>query len=70
MNLRDNQITVGEILDYPPALAVLRRRFGFWMNHPKVASNRSLTLAQLIQKTGAFVSPQVIQETLAELKKL
>ncbi len=70
MDLRNNQITVGEILDYPPALAVFQRRFGRWADHPKVASSRALTLAQLLQMAGAILPKQVIQDTLQELKRV
>ncbi len=70
MDLRNNTITVGEILDYPPAMTVFRRRFGRWANHPMVANSRTLTLAQLIQMAGAVLPQKVIQDTLAELRQI
>lgn len=70
LELHNNRITVGEILDYPPAQAVFRRRFGKWANHPLVATSRSLTLAQLIQMAGAVLPQKTIQETLAELERV
>ena len=47
MDLRQNQITVGELLQNPRARAVFQRRFGKWMKHPMVQAAHSLTLAQL-----------------------
>ena len=47
MDLRQNQITVGELLQNPRARAVFQRRFGKWMKHPMVQAAHSLTLKSL-----------------------
>lgn len=70
MDLRNNQITVGELLDYPPAKAVLLRRFGSWLSYPVVVQSRSLPLSQVMQRASVILSPRVIQDTLEELKKI
>ena len=55
MDLRNQTITVGELLDDPKSRAVFQRRFGKLMKHPMVGAARSLTLRQLAEidkKTG------------------
>ena len=70
MDLKNNTITVGKLLDNPKAKAVFQRRFGKWMKHPMVAAGRSLTLAQLIELAGVYLPKKVVEETLKELKEL
>ena len=70
MDLKNNAITVGKLLDDPKARAVFQRRFGKWMKHPMVAAGRSLTLGQLIELAGVYLPKKVIEETLKELKEL
>ena len=70
MNLRNNQITVGELLDDPRSAAVFQRRFGRWMKHPMVAAGRSLTLAQLMELAGVYLPQKIIQDTCKELQML
>lgn len=70
MDLKNNKITVGELLDHPGARGVLTRRFPMVMKKPLTGAARTVTLEQLV----AFVSPYlpgiVINDTLKELKKL
>ena len=70
MNLNNNKITVGELLDDPKARAVFQRRFGKWMKHPMVAASRSLTLNQLMEMAGVWLPKKTIQETWQELSRL
>ena len=70
MDLKNDQITVGELLDDPGARAVFQRRFGKWMKHPVVNASRSLTLEQLTAMAGAWLPKKTIRDTLEELKKL
>ena len=70
MDLKNNSITVGQLLDDPRARAVFQRRFGKWMKHPMVTAGRSLTLAQLIELAGVYLPRKVIDDTLKELKAL
>ena len=70
MDLRNHTITVAELMKNPAAMAIFRRRFGKLVNHPMVSASRSLTLAQLIEMSGAFLPRKVINDTLEELKKL
>ena len=70
MDLKNNSITVGQLLDDPRARAVFQRRFGKWMKHPMVTAGRSLTLAQLTELAGVYLPRKVIDDTLKELKAL
>ncbi len=70
MNLRNNKITVGELLDYAPAKAVFQRRFPMVMRHPRVGASRTVTLEQIIAFAGAYVSKKTIQDTLEELRRV
>ena len=70
MDLKNNAITVGELLDDERAQAVFRRRFGKWMKHPMVAAGRSLTLAQLMELAAVYLPKKVIEETRKELAQL
>jgi len=70
MDLKKNHITVGELLNYAPAKAVFQRRFPLVMRSPLVKSSQSMTLEQLIAAARPYVSQQVIQETLNELRRV
>lgn len=70
MNLKNNTITVGELLDNPAALGVFQRRFGRLIKHPIVGASRSLTLAQLTEMAAVYLPKRTIEETLNELKNL
>ena len=70
MNLRNNQISVRELIAQPKAKAVFERRFGKWMKHPLFAAAQGLSLGQLAEMAGVYLPQTVIQETLNELKEL
>ena len=70
MDLKNNRITVGELLDDPRSHAVFQRRFGQWMKHPMIQAGRSLTLAQLMDLAKVYLPPKTIQDTWNELKNL
>jgi len=70
MDLKNQKITVGELLDDPRSRAVFQRRFGHLMNSPLVRAGRSLTLEQLVALAGTKLPRQVIQETLEELRRV
>jgi len=70
LDLRNQTITVGELLDDPKARAVFQRRFGTLMRHPMVGAARTLTLRQLAEMAAVYLSPKVIQDTLRELERL
>ena len=70
MDLRDQTITVGELLDDPRSRGVFQRRFGYLMNSPLAQAGRSLTLEQLIALAGTKLPQKVIRDTLEELRQL
>ena len=70
MNLRQNQITVKELLADPRSRAVFENRFGKWMKHPLLGAAHSLTLAQLMDLAKVYLPQSVIRETLEELQRL
>lgn len=70
MDLKDNRITVGELLDNEKSRAVFQRRFGKWMKHPMLVAGRSLTLTQLMELAKVYLPQSVIQDTWMELKNL
>lgn len=70
MNLRQHQITIGEMLDYPGCRAVLNRRFPFVFKKNFNQAAKSVTLEQLLALVGGFLPPKVVRDTLNELEKL
>ena len=70
MDLRNQTITVGELLDNPKSRAVFQRRFGKLMRHPMVGAARTLTLKQLAEMAAVYLPQKTIQETLRELQQL
>ena len=70
MDLRNQKITVGELLDNPKSQAVCQRRFGKFMKHPMVGAARSLTLSQLAEMAAVYLPQKTIQDTLRELEQL
>ena len=69
MDLKRNQITVGELLDLPGARAVFQRRFPMLMKHPMLGAARTITLEQILSVAQAYVSQKKIDETLSELRR-
>ncbi len=69
MELRRNQITVGELLDHPGCRKVLQRRFPMLFKHPILGAARSITLEQILSVAQAYVSPKKIEETLNDLRQ-
>ena len=70
MNLKNNRITVGELLDYAPAKAVIQKRFPMVMRHPLVGAARTMTLEQILSAAGAYIPEKKLQEALNELRKV
>lgn len=70
MDLKNNKITVGELLDHPGAKALLTRRFPLVMKKPLTGAARTVTLEQLTSFLSPYLSNVVIRDTINELKKL
>lgn len=69
MDLKNNKITVGELLDSPASRAVFQRRFPMVMKHPLLGAARTVTLEQVISFAQAYVPKNVVNDTLNELRK-
>ena len=70
MDLKNNRITVGELMDYAPAKAVFQKRFPMVMRHPMLGAARTVTLEQVIAIAKNYVPENKIRETLSELQKV
>ena len=70
MDLKNNKITVGELLDHPGAKAVLTKRFPMVMKKPMTGAARTVTLEQLLAFISPYVPAMLLNDTLKELKKL
>ena len=70
MDLKNNTITVGELLDHPGARALLTRRFPMIMKKPMTGAARTVTLEQLMAFLGSYLPNAVIRDTVNDLKKL
>ena len=70
MDLKGNQITIGELLSDPQARQVLERRFPHLAGRPIVAASRGLTLDRAMKLGADYVSRELLRETLRELQSL
>lgn len=70
MNLKNNRITVGELLDYAPAKTVIQKRFPMVMRHPMVGAARTMTLEQILAVAKNYIPPKKLEEALSELRKV
>ena len=70
MDLKNNKITVGELLKNPRSKEVLMRRFPGVINLPIVKTSGSLSLDKAVKMASAYVPRKILQETIEELKNL
>ncbi len=70
MNLRNYEITVGEVLQNPQARALLSRELPLVMRHPALNAARAVPLKDLLPVAGRYVPQRRIQSILKELEKL
>lgn len=70
MDLKNNKITVKEILANPAAVAIFRREFGELVNHPMVKSASSMPLSKLIKLAHRRLEPEQIERILRELAEV
>jgi len=70
MNLKNNKVTVGELLDYGPAKAVIQKRFPMVMRHPMMGAARTMTLEQILAVAEGYVPRRKLEEALSELRKV
>lgn len=70
MDLKNNRITIRELMNHPGARAVLQRRFPQFMNLPIVATSGNMTLEKAVTLAAAYVPQAILRETVQELQRL
>lgn len=70
MDLRRQQVTIGEILDYPGARELLNRRFPLVFKKQFNQSAKTVTLEQLLALVGGFLPQRMVADTLRDLERL
>ena len=70
MDLRNDQITLGELWDDPKSRAVFQRRIPMLAKHPVKGAARTVTLEQLRDFMAGWVPGMMINGVMTDLKKL
>lgn len=70
MNLRNNQITLGELWDNPRSRSVFQKRIPMIAKHPVKGAARTVTLEQLADFMTAWVPESMVAGVIQDLKKL
>ena len=70
MNLKNGQITVGEVLSNPNARALLQRESPALFNHPMVGMARGMTRNQVLGMARGKVSQQQVNRLFEQLSRI
>ncbi|MDF2567107.1 MAG: hypothetical protein K0R90_563 [Oscillospiraceae bacterium] len=70
MDLKNNQITVRELLANPKAKEILSREFPDLINSPLLGMARNMSLKNVLQLGGGRVPKEKIDRVLKELKSI
>ena len=70
MDLRNNQITLGELWDNPRIRAVFQRKVPMLAKHPVKGAARTVTLEQLADFLDSWVPSKLIQGVIQDLRQL
>lgn len=70
MDLRDNQITLGELWDNPRSRAVFQKKIPMLAKHPVKGAARTVTLAQLADFMSSWVPGMMINGVIQDLRRL
>ena len=70
MDLRNNQITLGELWDNPRSRAVFQRKVPMLAKHPVKGAARTVTLEQLADFLDSWVPSKLIQGVIPDLRQL
>lgn len=70
MDLRNNQITVAELLSNPKAKAVFQREIPYFANHPKLSMANNLKLSELLLFAKAYLPQNKINNMLKEIERI
>ena len=70
MDLKNYNITVGEVLKNPQAKAMLQKELPMIMRHPMLPMANAIPLRDIINHAGGYVSPRKMQSILEKLSKI
>lgn len=70
MDLKNNQITIRELMAHPQARAVLAKHFPQVIHLPIVTKSAGMTLERAMKLGAAFVPARSIRAALEELKQI
>ena len=70
MDLRNSQITLGELWDDPKSRSVFQKRIPMLAKHPVKGAARTVTLEQLCDFMSSWVPGMMVNGVMADLKKL
>ncbi len=70
MDLRNEQITLGELWDNPHSRAVFQKRIPMLAKHPLKGAARTVTLEQLRDFLNGWVPGMMINGVMQDLKRL
>ena len=70
MDLRNNQITLGELWDDPRSREVFQKRLPMIAKHPVKGAARTVTLQQLADFMSTWVPAAMVNGVIQDLKKL
>lgn len=70
MDLRNNRITIGELLNNPKAKAVLASELPEMSGSPYLILVRGMTLEKVISKWGGHIPPERLQRIVKKLKEI
>ena len=70
MDLRNNQITLGELWDDPKSRSVFQKHVPMLARHPVKGAARTVTLEQLRDFMAGWVPGVMINGVISDLKKL
>lgn len=68
MDLKNNNITVAELLSNPKSKTILVRNFPQYANHPMISMAGYMPLNKVLGIARGRVPQDLIERTLAELK--
>lgn len=70
MDLKNNRITIGELLRHPGAKALLSAELPHLVGSPYLMLAKGMTLEKVISKWGSHISKDKLQRILCGLEKL
>lgn len=70
MNLKNNQITVEELLSNPKVKAVFQREIPYIVNHPKISLANNLKLCDVLIFAKEYLPQYKIDSMLKEIQSI